>query len=105
MDLSPIIAELATKHNLSKRVVESITNSQWSFIKSKILEGTHESILINKLGKFAVKPNRLKYLYERFPHLDPKNKEHNGGLEKHSIPKYSRGSFSEDETIDMPPMQ
>lgn len=105
MDLSSIIAELALKHNLPKKVVESISHAQWSFVKDRVTAGTHESVLLNKLGKFAVKPNRLKYLYERHPHLNPETKTNNSRMGEFSVPKSTDRTTGTPETPDLSDMQ
>ncbi len=65
MDLSSIIEQLAKKHNLTKGAVTLILNSQFSFIRKTISSKELKTIFLPKLGKFAVKPNRIKLLNAR----------------------------------------
>lgn len=51
-------SEIAKKLDLPEDLVEDVCRSQFEFLRSKIEEGTHESVRLQYLGLFQVKPNR-----------------------------------------------
>lgn len=65
MDEKIIIQKLASKHNLPIQKVEEIVYHQFKFTSQIIREGNFESVRLPYLGKFHVKPGRLKHLNER----------------------------------------
>lgn len=89
MDLSPIIEQLAKKHEMTKGAVTLIVNSQFSFINEVIRSKEYKSVILTKLGKIAVKPNRLKLIRARLDankvNEQNKIKTDNPGLEKPGI--------------------
>lgn len=64
MDLSPIIAELATKYKLTKGQVEHMVHSQFSFIQKVITDGEFKTVMLPHLGKFTVKKHRRQFIEE-----------------------------------------
>lgn len=76
MDISEITSELAKKHGISKERAYRIAYAQFSFIRKTIAAKKCETVMIPKLGKFAVKPYRYK-MYQL--HLLEKERGH--GLE------------------------
>lgn len=55
-----IIEELCEKYGLSKRLITSITHSQFEMIKKKVTV-EQKNIILPYLGKFAIKEGRRKY--------------------------------------------
>lgn len=59
-----IVQQLAVKYNISEEIIKKVTRSQFEFVKDTMEEGEFESVHLHYLGKFCVKPNRLKKLFE-----------------------------------------
>ena len=62
--MNDIIKQLAVRYNLSEELVNKIVRSQFEFVKDTMEVGELESVHLHYLGKFAIKPNRLKKLLE-----------------------------------------
>lgn len=65
-----IISILSEKYNLDPEIIEKVIRSQFNFVVDTMQEGNFESIHLHHLGKFAVKPNRLKQLNEQYNKYD-----------------------------------
>lgn len=65
MDLSQIIKQLAEKHKLTISATKQIVESQFSFVQTNMRQRTEKNIILPILGKFAIKPNRLRIMHER----------------------------------------
>jgi nucleoid DNA-binding protein len=61
--MDDIISILAAKYNLDQEVVERLIRSEFEFVANTIESGQFDSVHLHFLGKFAVKPNRLKQLH------------------------------------------
>lgn len=57
-----IFNKLAVEFNLDSEIIEKIVRSEFEFVMNTMEEGNFESVHLHKLGKYAVKPNRLKQL-------------------------------------------
>lgn len=66
-----LIQSIADLNNLPYSTVEYIYLTQWKFIKAVIEEGYFKSVLIPSLGKFVVKPYRLKKQLEKYTKYGP----------------------------------
>jgi nucleoid DNA-binding protein len=60
-----IIQKLASEHNLPLQKVEEAVYYQFKYVADVIRSGKFESIRLPFLGKFHVRPGRLRYLNER----------------------------------------
>jgi nucleoid DNA-binding protein len=65
MDEKSIIQKLASKYNLPISKVEEAVYSQFKFTSQVIRAGEFKAVRLPYLGKFHVKPGRLKHLNER----------------------------------------
>lgn len=61
----PIIQKLATRHDLPLTRVEEAVMHQFKYTSQVIKAGAFEAVRLPFLGKFHVKPGRLKYLQKR----------------------------------------
>lgn len=59
-----IIKKLAVLYDTDEEIIQSIIKSQFRFVKDTMEQGELESVHLHHLGKFAIKPNRLKRLKE-----------------------------------------
>lgn len=65
--MDEIIKKLAVELNIDDlELLEKVVRSQFKFVKDVIESGEQESVHLTYFGKFAIKPNRLKYLPENF---------------------------------------
>jgi nucleoid DNA-binding protein len=60
-----IVQILATKYNLPLSEIEAIIEYQFSYVADVMKEGKFESIRLPKVGRFSVKPGRLKYIQKK----------------------------------------
>jgi len=58
--------KIAKEFGLDKRIIESVVRSQFRFVKSIIEQGRLKNVLLRGLGRFVVKPGRLKYLNNKY---------------------------------------
>lgn len=65
MDEKSIIQKLASKYNLPISKVEEAVYYQFKFTSQVIRAGEFKAVRLPYLGKFHVKPGRLKHLNER----------------------------------------
>jgi nucleoid DNA-binding protein len=65
MDERSLIIKLASEYNLPISKIEEIVYYQFKYVSGVIKEGKFEAVRLPYLGKFHVKPGRLKYLNER----------------------------------------
>lgn len=65
MDEKSIIQKLASKYNLPISKVEEVVYYQFKFTSQVIRAGEFKAVRLPYLGKFHVKPGRLKHLNER----------------------------------------
>lgn len=65
MDEKAILTALATKYNLPISKVEEAVYHQFKFVSKTIKLGNFDAVRLPYLGKFHVKPGRLKHLNER----------------------------------------
>lgn len=65
MDEKSIIQKLASKYNLPISKVEEAVYYQFKFTSQVIRDGEFKAVRLPYLGKFHVKPGRLKHLNER----------------------------------------
>lgn len=64
-NLDKVYQEVADELGLSKTLVIEVAESQFSFAKDTIRAKEMKDIRFQYLGKFSVKPGRLKYLSDR----------------------------------------
>lgn len=62
--LEKVISRIALEKNLDYEIVEKVIRSQFKFVADTMSKGEYKSIHLHHLGKFAVKPNRLKQFKE-----------------------------------------
>lgn len=65
MDERSLIIKLASEYNLPISKIEEIVYYQFKYVSGVIKEGKFEAVRLPYLGKFHVRPGRLKYLNER----------------------------------------
>ena len=51
---------------IDSEVVEKIIRSQFLFVKDAMEQGEYQTIMLQYLGKFAVKTTRLKKIQEKY---------------------------------------
>lgn len=56
-----LITFLSEKYNLPESVITKITRTPFKFVVDTMEVGEFQSVHLPYFGKFAVKPNRLKY--------------------------------------------
>lgn len=66
MDEKALIIKLASEYNLPISKIEEIIYFQFKYVGGVIKAGEFEAIRLPYLGKFHVKPGRVKHLNERF---------------------------------------
>lgn len=57
--MEKIIDLLVLKYNLSEDLINKIVRSEFLFVKDTIEQGDNQSVHLQYLGKFGIKPNRL----------------------------------------------
>ena len=66
--LEKIITEVAEEMGISKDLVRDVSKAQFSFVAETIKSKSMKDVRLQYLGKFGVKPGRLR-------HLSPQAKE------------------------------
>lgn len=64
--MEDIVNKVAKQLNIDEEIVNKVVRSQFKFVKDVIESGEMQSIHLAYFGKFAIKPNRLKYLPDDF---------------------------------------
>jgi nucleoid DNA-binding protein len=72
-----IIDKLAKKHSLPVFIIEEIVNSQFKFLRDKVIStGEHKSYRLTNLGMFTISPRKLKWIQNH----NMKKKKSNGDI-------------------------
>lgn len=64
--MQELIKEISGKLDIDEEVVEKVVRSQFRFVRDVMEAGEKDSVMIHYFGKFAVKPNRFKFLPDGF---------------------------------------
>lgn len=64
--LDKIVNEISLEKNIDPDIVEKVIRSEFLFTKDTIEAGELQSVHLHYLGKFAIKPGRIKHLPENF---------------------------------------
>ena len=60
--LARIIADIAMQVNIDPAMVQEIVRSQFTYVARIMRQGGFDAIMLPRLGKFRVKPNRPRLL-------------------------------------------
>ena len=64
MTIKVLSKELSDELGIDKDLIEKIVRSEFKLLKDTISDGEWESVKLQYLGKFVVKPTRRKYAEE-----------------------------------------
>lgn len=72
--MQEIINKISAELDIHPDIVEKAVRAQFEYVKNTMESGEMRSVQLQYLGKFAVKPMRLKILQERkLKHLEDQN--------------------------------